>query len=316
MAVENKANRGPTALVAAALAGISLLVASCSPPATNPDGTVPQSPPLGVNGMVEDPDPATPGVWIADLFGQQMVRFDPDTGAIEERYGMAEGLCGTDDIAVMPDASLVATCPTSGLVVRVPRGGTAEVLDAVGRGANPIVAHPDGDSVLVGFGTEERDELLRVYTDGRATEVVADDLPVLNGFGFGPDGLLYVPTGGAGGLLGTGGLGTIDITTGTFSGIPLAFSEPGKTGFDFACGADVAPDGTVFVAQCANAAAYSVDPATGAAELVGRAATDFVDNVVRLTDGRVLLSSFFGGTATVFTPAGAGWDRSLLAIGS
>ena len=54
----------------------------------------------------------------------------------------------------------------------------------------------------------------------------------------------------------------------------------------------VAPDGTVFVAQCANAAAYSVDPTTGAAELVGRAATDFVDNVVRLTDGRVLLSSF------------------------
>jgi hypothetical protein len=48
---------------------------------------------------------------------------------------------------------------------------------------------------------------------------------------------------------------------------------------------------------------------------VGRAATDFADNIVLLRDGRLLLSSFFGATATVFTPSGAGFSRSLLAIG-
>lgn len=303
------------ALAAAASAVVAILAGACAPPSTNPSGSIPQNPPFGVNGMVEDPDPATPGVWIADLFGEQMVRFDPDTGVIAERYGKAEGLCGTDDIAVMPDAALVATCPTTGKVIRVLRAGNAEVLDIVGRGVNPIVAHPSGDSVLVGFGTEDHDELLRVYTDGRPTETVADDLPLLNGFGFGPDGLLYVPTGGAGGLLGTGGLATIDITTGAFTEVPLTFSEVAKTGFDFACGTDVAPDGTVYVAQCSNAAAYAVDPTTGSATLVGRAATDFVDNILRLGDGRVMLSSFFGGTATVFTPSAGGWDRSLLTIG-
>lgn len=305
------------ALVGATMLALASVAAACSPPSTNPDGSVPQNPPLGVNGLVEDPDPATPGVWVADLFGEQLVRFDPDTGAIAERYGMAEGLCGTDDVAVMPDASLVATCPTAGQVIRVPRGGTAEVLATVGRSANPVVAHPDGDSVLVGFGTDERDELLRVYLDGRPTEVVADGLPVLNGFGFGPDGLLYVPTGGAGGLLGSGGLGTIDITTGTFTQIPLTFAEPGRSGFDFACGADVAPDGTVYVAQCNNAAAYAVDPATGAATLVGRSPLDFADNIVVLRDGRVVLSGFFGGQVTVFTPAAGGsWTRSVRTIGS
>ena len=317
MAGNRSTSTARSGLVVATMLVAAVAAAACSPPGVNPDGSVPQNPPLGVNGMVEDPDPATPGVWVADLFGEQLVRFDPDNGAIAERYGMPEGLCGTDDVAVMPDDSLVATCPTTGQVIRVPRGGTAEVLDTVGRGANPIVAHPDGDSVLVGFGTDEHDELLRVYLDGRPTELVADGLPVLNGFGFGPDGLLYVPTGGAAGLLGTGGLGTIDTTTGTFTEIPLTFSEPGRSGFDFACGADVAADGTVYVAQCSNAAAYAVDPDTGVVTLVGRSPLQFADNIVVLADGRVVLSGFFGGQVTVFTPAGGGsWTTSLLHIGS
>lgn len=295
----------------------TLLAAACTPPSTNPDGSVPQNGPLGVNGMLEDPAPATPGVWVADLFGEQLIRFDPDNGTIAERYGKAEGLCGTDDVAVMPDASLVATCPSTGLVIRVPRGGSAELLANVGPGVNPIVAHPDGDSVLVGFGTEARDELLRVYLDGGPTEVVADGLPVLNGFGVGPDGLLYVPTGGAAGLLGTGGVGTIDIGTGSFTEIPLTFPDPARTGFDFACGVDVEADGTVYVAQCNNAAAFAVDPATGEVTLVGRSPLQFADNIVVLTDGRVLLSGFFGGQTTVFTPGTGGtWATSLLRIGT
>ena len=64
--------------------------------------------------------------------------------------------------------------------------------------------------MLVGFGSEENDRVLRVFPDGRPTEVVAEDLPVLNGFDIGPDGLLYAPTGGAAGSFGTGGLGRLD----------------------------------------------------------------------------------------------------------
>ncbi|MFZ4433597.1 MAG: hypothetical protein ACOYOQ_10425 [Microthrixaceae bacterium] len=290
------------------------VLAACSPP-SSPPAPLSQDAPLGVNGMVQDGT----SVWVADLFGRQLVRFSPDSGVVQERYGMDAGTCTTDDPVVLPGGDLVATCPTEGLVIRVPRGGgRASVLANVGRGVNPIVLDPSGTSVLVGFGTEDDDRLLRVPLAGGPVQVVAAGLPVLNGFGFGPDGFLYTPTGGTGGLLGTGGLGRIDVATGAFTAIPLTFpGEPGKAGLQFAVGADVGADGTVFVAQGLNAAVYAVDPATGVATLVGRSPLDVADNVLALSDGRVLLSGFFGGKVTVFSPGPGGtYATSVLQIGT
>lgn len=298
---------------AGAVLALLLVGAACSPP-SSPPATLSQDPPLGVNGMVQDGDE----VWVADLFGRQLVRFSPDTGMISERIGMDAGLCTTDDPVVLPGGDLVATCPTEGRVVRAGRGtGTSTVLATVGRGVNPIALEPGGTSVLVGFGTDEDDRLLRVPVDGGPVEVVADGLPPLNGFGFGPDGLLWTPTGGAAGSFGTGGLATIDPASGAFTPVAVTFpGEPHKRGFAFACGADVAADGTVFVAQCFDAAVYRVDPGTGVATLVGRNVSGVADNVLVLTDGRVLLSDFFGGTVTVFTPNGSGYGRATLRIGT
>jgi outer membrane protein assembly factor BamB len=295
-----------------AVLAMGLLAAACVPPSAAPPATPAQNPPFGVNGMFQE----GPTVWVADLFGKQLVRFSPDTGVIIERSRIDDGLCSTDDVVVAPGGDLVATCPTEGRVIRVPRGGTPVVLATVGRGVNPIALEPSGDSVVVGFGTEDDNRLLRIPLDGGPVQVVATGLPVLNGFGFGPDGLLYVPTGGAAGILGTGGLGRIDVTTGAFTQLPLSFpGEPGRTGFDFACGVDVAADGTVFVGQCFNPSAYAVDPATGAARLVGRSPLGIADNVLALSDGRILLSGFFGGQLTVFTPDGGGYATHVLQVG-
>ena len=265
--------------------------------------------------MAQDPTAVGGNVWAADYFGHQLLRFDPDTGRIAERHG---GLCDTDDVVVAPDGSLIATCAGEGTVVRVQRDGAVGVLAVVGRGVNPIALEPGGEAVVVGFGTTDDDRLLRVPLDGGPVEVVADGLPVLNGFGFGPDGRLYAPTGGVEALLGsTGGLIAIDVATGSTEVIPLQFDEPGRTGLAFAVGVDVGPDGTVYIAQGVDPALYAVDPSTGHATLVGTSPEAAADNVLVLSDGRILLSGFVGNSVVVFSPDGTGgWIRTVTAVGS
>lgn len=294
-----------------------VIAAACTPPSELPDGTVPQVAPVGTNGMTSEVGAPGGEVWAADFLGSQLLRFDPASGRIAERYGPFEGLCGTDDLVVAPGGDLVATCPSTGAVIRVERGGRASVVARVGAGVNPIELDPSGDAVLVGFGTDAHDELLRVPLDGGPVEVVADDLPVLNGFSLGPDDRLYVPTGGAAGLLGTGGLGVIDLDTGEFDQMDLTFPDDARSGFDFACGTDVAADGTIFVAQCLNPTLWSVDPTTAAVTLIGRSPLPLADNVTILDDGTVLLSGFLGPRIAVFTPSDDGtWQRSVTSVGS
>lgn len=290
-----------------------MAVVSCAVPSTAPDGSVPQIAPIGLNGMAEESAGQEISVWGADYLGHQLLRFDPDTGVIHERHG---GLCDTDDVVVAPGGSLLATCAGQGTVVRLSRGGRAEVLARVGRGVNPIALEPGGDAVIVGFGTEDHDELIRVPLDGAPAEVVADGLPVLNGFGFGPDGRLYVPTAGVGGVLGsTGGLAVIDLATGVLTPIPMT-SGGRPLGLAFAVGVDVAPDGTVFIAQGVDPAVWAVDPATGEATPVGRSPLPYADNLVVLSDGRVVLSGFLGERFVVFSPdVAGGWGREVGAVG-
>ncbi len=296
-----------------ALVAIVGAAPSCTVPSVGPDGSVPQVAPVGLNGMAEEQTDSGPAVWAADYVGHQLLRFDPDTGTIDERHG---GLCDTDDVVVAPDGSLLATCAGPGTVVRLSRDGHSEVLARVGRGVNPIALEPGGDAVVVGFGTDDHDELIRVPLDGSPTEVIADDLPVLNGFGFGPDGRLYVPTGGAAGLLGnTGGLAVVDVTTGELTTIPLTVGGV-ALGIAFAVGVDVGADGTVYIAQGVDPAVWAVDPMTGVATLVGRSPLPYADNITVLDDGRLVVSGFLGSGYVVFRPDGAGgWQQVVGSVG-
>ena len=316
MLAENKLVGRTRAGRVVGLVGLAMvLVIGCTVPSENPDGSVPQTAPIGINGMAEEPGATGGTVWGADYFGHQLLRFDINTGAIAERYG---SLCDTDDVVVAPDGSLLATCAGDGIVLRVHRDGTSDVLATVGKGVNPIALSPDETAVYVGFGNGDDDKVIRVPLDGGPTQVVASGLPILNGFGFGPDGLLYAPTGGVDALLGnTGGLMSIDVTTGETRQIPLNFiDDPAKTGLAFAVGVEVGADGTVYIAQGVNPEVWAVDPATGDARLVGRSPFDTADNLVILSDGRILLSPFLGNGVVVFTPDGSGgWVLSATNIG-
>lgn len=314
--IKSGTERSGRTWIATGLIGLTvMLLVACSVPSVMPDGSVPQFAPVGLNGMAEETSPDGSFIWGADFFGHQLVRFDPDTGRIFERYG---GLCDTDDVVVAPDGSLVVTCPGDGTVVRIQRNGTKSVLARVGKGVNPIALAPDGTSVYVGFGTADDDKLIRVPLDGSPTRVVASGLPILNGFGFGPDSILYAPTGGAEALLGsTGGLMSIDVTTGVANQIPLRFADdPARTGLTFAVGVDVAPDGTVYIVQGVDPRLWAVDPVTGEATLVGRSPLTAADNVAVLSDGRIALSGFVGNGIVIFSPDDSGGrDRHIRHVG-
>ena len=295
--------------LAALLLGVAALV-GCVPSSVGTDGRVPGDPPLATNGLAPEGD----HVWAADIVAGQIVRFELASGRIDERYGPKEGLCHTDDLVVAPDGRVIATCPSEGLVIAIERGGRAKRLAAVGRGVNPIVLDPSGRSVLVGFEIAGHHDLLRVPLDGGPVTTVATGLPQINGFDLDSRGRLWVPTGGTDGLLGSGGLGWIDLVTGAFTKVPLRFADPNQQGLRLACGVAVGPHDEIYVAQCVTPALYRVEPVTGFATLVGRPTTPIADNIAALPDGRVLMSPFTGNIVTVFDPVAR--SSSTVSIGN
>lgn len=279
--------------------GLLAPLAACTPPAVNPDGSVPQDRPLASNGLVADGTE----VWVADLVGRQWLRFAPDTGRITRRVGAAEGLASPDDGVLMSDGSLVYTSPFERLVGRVRPDGSTSVVAHLPFGPNPIVrdpADPDG-AVIVGDGASERGQLVRVFLDGRVPEVIASGLPTLNAFTVGPDGRIWAPSGGVSSALGsTGGVLRIDPVTGATEPLALSFpGEPGRAGFAFPCAAKFGPDGDLYVVQGVDAAVFVVDPATGSTRRLVDVPGGVADNLAFGVDGRLYVSQFLGEVSEV-----------------
>lgn len=273
---------------------------SCTPTQRNPDGSVPQDAPIATNGITFQGTELI----VCDLFGGQLVRFDPTTGRISERWGRAEGMFPPDDVIVAPDGTIVFTSPNGNFVGQIRPGGAPEVLAYVGQGVNPIVLEPSGTSVLVGFAFQDGSQLLRVPLDGSPTTVVASGLPALNSFSIGPDGALWAPSGGVGGLLGTGGIVRIDLTTGTWANVPIHLPD-GSTGVKFAVAAKWAPGIGLLLLQGIGAAIFLVDPATGSTTLYADLATDIADNMTITPAGKLYATGFSGAIMEVMA------DRSV-----
>jgi len=275
--------------------------------ARNTDGTVPQTPPIAANGITS----IAGDLLVCDLFGGQLVRVDPATGRISERWGRSEGMAPPDDVVVAPDGTIVYTSPQGNIVGRIRPGGSPEVLAAVGQGVNPIVLEPSGTSVLVGFAFQDSSQVLRVPLDGSPTSVVASGLPALNSFSIGPDGALWAPSGGVAGAFGGGGLVRIDLTDGSWQQIPLHLPD-GSSGVKFAVAAKWVPGVGLLLLQGLDAAIYLVDPATGTTVPYADLPTDFSDNMTVTPAGRLFVTGFFGQVMEVhpdhsvsFVPVGS-----------
>lgn len=130
-------------------------------------------------------------LYIASVFGNEIVVMNPSNGKIIERLSYDKGIFFPDDVAFGPDGSLYWTSILTGYVGRLSPDGLVKT-QFVSPGANPIT-FSDAGRLFVGLcffgdGLFELDPLLTL------SPIPKNKTPgMINGFDFGPDGLLYAP---------------------------------------------------------------------------------------------------------------------------
>ena len=153
---------------------------------------VDQTPPTGANGLAFD---AAGKLWIADLFGKQVLRVDPGSGEILARFN--ENASGPDDVAIDERGRVFWTDWPSGKVGRIdPKTGQNEIIATLPTGANSIAFNADG-RLFVGLVILNRG-LYELDPEGmREPQLVTAAIGSFNAFEFGPDGFLWGPVDGA-----------------------------------------------------------------------------------------------------------------------
>jgi DNA-binding beta-propeller fold protein YncE len=147
-----------------------------------------QTPPTGANGLAFD---AAGMLWLADLFGNQVLRFDPATGKVVGRF--AQQGAGPDDIAIDERGRVFWTGWYNGQVGRIdPTTHENVIIAELPKGANSIAFSADGrlfvGLVLLNSG------LYEVDPEGKSgPRLITDAIGSLNAFDFGPGGFLWGP---------------------------------------------------------------------------------------------------------------------------
>jgi len=294
-----------------ALVLCSLLAAGCDKPsAPPPDASAevakaPEAPLVeqiatgasiaGANGLHFGPDGL---LYVASVFGSEIVVIDPETGAIRKRLGQAEGVYGPDDIAFTADGSFYWTTIFTGEVAGFNAAGERKVAAMLSPGVNPITFSDAGRLFVAqcffGTGLYELDP-----AGVRPPRSIADDLGPncgLNGMDWGPDGRLYGPRWFANEVV------SVDVDTGQHRMEATGFKTPASVKFNSKGELHVmdTADGTVHrIAKGVNTLVATVEPG--------------LDNFAFDAQDRIFVSSFVDGfvarieadgTATKLLPGG------------
>jgi len=147
----------------------------------------------GTNGLRIGPDG---NLYIASVFGHEIVVMDPKKGYILDRIGPDHGVECPDDLVFGPDGSIYWTDIILGEVGRLCPDGTF-TKQYVAPFVNPIAFNDEGrlfvGQAFIADGLYELDpELINPPTKILG---VGNAALSLNAFDFGPDGLLYAPRG-------------------------------------------------------------------------------------------------------------------------
>jgi sugar lactone lactonase YvrE len=143
----------------------------------------------GANGLYFGPEG---NLYIASAMGREIVVMDPEDGQILDRIGPEYAAGMPDDLTFGPDGALYWTAIWSGDVMKRAPGCTPVSIANLGLGVNAITFSDDGRLFVAldfyGVGLYEIDP------DGvNPPRVILPNVVNLNGFDFGPHGLLYGP---------------------------------------------------------------------------------------------------------------------------
>ena len=144
----------------------------------------------GANGLYFGPDG---NLYVASVFGNEIIKMDPKSGRILDRIGLERGVYSPDDLTFGPDGSLYWTAIMTGDIGRIfPDGTHNNSIINLGSGVNPITFSPDNEWIYIARDFLGKG-LLKIRPDGTDPTPLLPDLVNFNGFDFGPDGWLYGP---------------------------------------------------------------------------------------------------------------------------
>ncbi len=237
------------------------------------------------NGIDVGPDG---NLWVATVFGREIAVVDRYTGAVLERLGPDLGIETPDDLVFGPDGLLYWTEPFTGKVGRRGSDGTISTVAQLPLGANPLAFNDEGRLFVA--AVVFNDILFEIDPQGiEPPRTILDGLGNLNGFAFGPDGLLYSPQAA------TNSVVRIDVDAGTV--------ETFATGFGFAASVDFDSRGRLHVNDAGAGEIVRIDLATGERELLTTLPTG-VDNITFDSRDNLYATQLLDGSITRVRPNG------------
>jgi sugar lactone lactonase YvrE len=249
------------------------------------------SPIHGANGLAFD---SHDRLHIASVLGREIVVMDPRTGKILDRLGPAVGVETPDDLTFGPPGSVYQddvfwTAIFTGEVGRLSPDGTKITAGQVFPGVNPIT-FSDDNRLFVAHDFFGFAGLYEIDPDGVLPPTELDpDFYNLNGFDFGPDGLLYGP-------IFQERIIRIDVDSGP---PPLWFENV----LDPFASAAVKFDSQGRLHALNVDRVVRIDPDTGDVQVVANIEPG-LDNMAFDSRGRLYVSSFENGTIYRILPSG------------
>jgi len=238
----------------------------------------------GANGLAFDDQHR---LYVASVFGREIVVIDTASGEIIERLGPERGVEGPDDLAFGPDGSLYWTSVLTGEVGRLAPDGSVKT-QYVTPSVNPITFSDDGRLFVAQAFAGDRLYELDPELENPPRLVLGTGNPAndLNAMDFGPDGLLYAPHPTQRQIV------RINVDDGTVE--LLAEGLPG-----FSCKFDASGHPHVLSVD----RVVRVDPDTRE-QTVAAEVPNHSDNMVFDDEGRIFVSNFRDGSVRVVSPDG------------